>query len=269
MRTFTILARVFCRSVIPESLLILYSHDWATFAVVFACLIVGYIIFGIAGFGAVLIAGPVLAHRIPLASVVPLLAILDFVAAGINGIKLNEKINFRELVWLTPLMAVGTLSGIILLTHLSTSLAATALGIFSIGYGIYGFLPHNYSGRINRLWVVPIGLIGGVVSGLFGSGGFIYALYLARRLPDKDAMRATQSALIGLATATRFTIFLIAGAYGDLRMIAMALTGLPALLIGLYIGHRASVGLSREQLFRMLCAVSVITGSSLILRYAL
>ena len=34
-------------------------------------------------------------------------------------------------------------------------------------------------------------------------------------------MRATQSALIGLATATRFTIFLIAGSYSDLRMIAM------------------------------------------------
>jgi uncharacterized protein len=253
-------------NLVPDSLSILYSNDWAVLAAVFACLSIGYILFGIAGFGAILIVGPILLHRLPLSTVVPLLAILDFVAAATNGLKLSSKINFSELIRLAPLMAIGTFLGTALLIRLPTNAAAAAFGLFAIGYGIFGLLPRGDLAPIKAGWVLPIGLGGGVASGLFGSGGFIYALYLARRLSDKDAMRATQSSLIGLAAATRFSIFLLAGAYSDSRMIAMALAGLPALFVGLYLGHRISLWLSRDALFRVLCGISIVTGASLILR---
>ena len=45
---------------------------------------VAYVIFGMAGFGTALVAGPVLAHFVPVATVVPLLALLDFFAAATN-----------------------------------------------------------------------------------------------------------------------------------------------------------------------------------------
>ena len=40
-----------------------------------------YIVFGIAGFGTALVAGPVLIHFMPLSRIIPLLVLLDFVAA--------------------------------------------------------------------------------------------------------------------------------------------------------------------------------------------
>lgn len=245
------------------------SNDWTTNVIVFASLTIAYAIFGIASFGAALISAPVLAHRIPVANVVPLLALLDFIAAAANGVKLKAKIDFRELAWLVPLMVAGSIFGVLLLISLPSGPTATALGFFTVSYGIYGLFPHPQQGPIGRIWVVPFGLIGGLVSGLFGSGGFIYAIYLSRRLNDKDAMRATQSALIGLSTATRAVMFLVAGSYNDNRMIAMAIAGLPALFLGLYIGHRISTRLSREQFVRILCVVLIGTGSSLILRFAL
>jgi uncharacterized membrane protein YfcA len=48
--------------------------DWTTIAIVLPTLVVAYIIFGIAGFGTALVAAPVLAHALPIASVVPLSA---------------------------------------------------------------------------------------------------------------------------------------------------------------------------------------------------
>jgi uncharacterized membrane protein YfcA len=234
---------------------------------VFASLCAAYVVFGVAGFGAALISAPVLAHRIPLASVVPLLALLDFAAAVTQGVKLKSKIDVRELLWLIPLMVIGSVCGIALLMSLPSGIAAAGLGLFAVGYGIYGFFPRANRSRLEGGWVVPIGLFGGLMSGLFGSGGFVYALYLGRRLDDKDAMRATQSALIGLATATRAAIFLFAGSYSDMRMIAMAIAGLPAIFLGLYIGHNISLRLTREQFFRFLCGVSIVTGSSLIMRF--
>jgi uncharacterized membrane protein YfcA len=43
--------------------------DWTTIAIVLPTLVVAYIIFGIAGFGTALVAAPVLAHVMPIASV--------------------------------------------------------------------------------------------------------------------------------------------------------------------------------------------------------
>lgn len=243
------------------------ANDWTTSVLVFASLCAAYIVFGIAGFGAALISAPVMAHRIPVANVVPLLALLDFVAAVTQGVNLKSKIAVGELLWLVPLMVIGSLGGIALLMTLPSNIAAIALGFFAIGYGIYGFFPQANRSRIGHGWVVPIGLLGGLMSGLFGSGGFVYALYLGRRLEDKNAMRATQSALIGLATATRAVIFLLAGSYTDMKMIAMAVAGLPAIFLGLYIGHHISLRLTREQFFRIICAISIVTGSSLVLRF--
>jgi uncharacterized protein len=236
---------------------------------VFASLTIAYIIFGIAGFGAALISVPILAHRIPVVSVVPLLALLDFVAAVMNGVKLKATIDLTELALLVPLMAAGSVVGVMLLISMPSGPTAAALGFFSVGYGLYGLFPHSQRRPLSRCWVVPFGLIGGVVSGLFGSGGFIYALYLSRRLSDKDAIRATQSTLIGLSTATRAAMFLVAGLYNDIHMIAMAIAGLPALFLGLYIGHRISSRLSRDQFVRILCIVLIGTGGSLVLRFAL
>ena len=46
-----------------------------------------YVIFGIAGFGTALIAGPALTQFMPLSRVVPMLAMLDFVAAVTNVVR--------------------------------------------------------------------------------------------------------------------------------------------------------------------------------------
>ena len=48
-------------------------------------------------------------------------------------------------------------------------------------------------------------------SALFGSGGFLYAIYLAGRIEATERIRVTQSTLIGLSTLTRALLFLLAG----------------------------------------------------------
>lgn len=53
---------------------------------------VAYIVFGIAGFGTALIAGPVLIHFMPLAKIIPLLVLLDFVAAFGNWLPARKAV---------------------------------------------------------------------------------------------------------------------------------------------------------------------------------
>jgi uncharacterized membrane protein YfcA len=238
----------------------------ATLALAIPTLAIAYIIFGIAGFGTALIAAPVLAQVLPVSAIVPLLALLDCLAAIVNGVKLGDKIAKREMMWLVPLMIAGSLLGAWLLLVIPPKPMMLALGIFVVGYALYALFTPAARVGLKQAFVVPFGLIGGIFSAMFGSGGFIYAMYLSRRLDDKDAMRATQSALIALSTFTRVVIFALAGVYADLKLLMLALALVPAMLIGLYLGHHITLRMTREQFLRVLNFVLIATGSALILR---
>jgi uncharacterized membrane protein YfcA len=170
-------------------------------------LFVAYTIFGVTGFGSALIAAPVLAQAMPISTIVPLLAILDLTAAITNGFRIDAKANRGELMLLFPAMAIGSLIGAALLFYVPTRSLMLALGIFIIAYAVWGFLMPQSTSRIARGWAIPISTAGGIVSGLFGMGGAIYAMYISRRFDDRDTIRATQSALIGLATFHALSVF--------------------------------------------------------------
>ena len=70
----------------------------------------------------------------PVATIVPLLALLDCLAAIVNGVTLSEKIAKREMMWLVPLMIAGSLIGAWLLLIVPPQPMMLALGIFVVGF---------------------------------------------------------------------------------------------------------------------------------------
>jgi len=237
-----------------------------TLALAFPAVVVGYTIFGVAGFGAALISAPVLAHALPVATIVPLLAMLDIVAASINGFRLSDKLARRELAFLVPLMAAGSIAGIYLLLIIPPVPMMLGLGLFVVAYAVYSMAAPPPASVISRGWVALFGALGGIFSGMFGSGGAIYAMYLSRRLTDRDAFRATLTTLIGLATLTRGAVFALAGVYSDWHMLALGALLAPAMLIGTWAGYHVTLRLSREMFLRILYLLLIGTGLSLVVR---
>ncbi len=225
-----------------------------------------YIIFGITGFGTALIASPLLAFFIPVDKIVPLLALLDCSAAITNVARDRKQANMGEIKRLVPLMILGSLLGAGILLYTNPDKLLIYLAIFVILYALYslsGFKPvAEYSAKAS----VPFGFIGGIFSALFGSGGFIYAIYLSGRIPDKNGIRVTQSTLIGLSTFTRIVIFFIAGAYTDWLFLSMALVLFPAMIIGVFIGRRITLALSRESFLKIINIIILISGLALLSR---
>ena len=123
-----------------------------TFLIALPTLIAAYIIFGIAGFGTALIAAPLLAHVMPVTAIVPLLAILDCLAAIAMGVRLGDKVAKDELVRLVPLMIVGSLIGTYLLLIIPPRPMMLALGVFVVAYAIYSLVAPPPAGAIRRPW---------------------------------------------------------------------------------------------------------------------
>lgn len=226
-----------------------------------------YVVFGIAGFGTALVAGPVLIHFMPLSQIIPLLVLLDFVAAFGNLLPSRRDVIRRELLRLLPFMALGCTLGVVFLLQLKSDLLMLLMGLFITAYALYSLALKVRPASLAGWWAAPMGTVGGLLGALFGSGGFLYALYLSARLPDKAQVRATQSALISCSTLVRLTLFLVAGVYADRQLLLMAACLLPVMVIGLWAGRRLAHRLSREVFVRLVTWLVLASGLALIARY--
>lgn len=232
----------------------------------FIVILIAYVIFGIAGFGTALISAPLLAFYMPVSKIIPLLALLDFTAALITFLHDRTEVSWQELGRLIPLMIVGSLIGAGILIFSKPDLLLPMLGFFIVGYALYALLATKTTRTFSAAFSIPFGLVGGVFSALFGSGGFLYAIYLAGRLEDKNSFRVTQSFLIKCSTITRTILFLVAGVY-SLPLFFTALSFVPAMLIGLYMGRHITLKLSKEQFLRIVNFIVLISGISLLAKY--
>ncbi|MFJ1340892.1 TSUP family transporter [Pseudomonas caricapapayae] len=226
-----------------------------------------YIVFGIAGFGTALVAGPVLINFMPLSRIIPLLVLLDFVAAFGNWLPARKAVVRAELLRLLPCMALGCTLGVVFLLNLKSDLLLLLMGLFISAYALYSLAVKIRPAQLSAAWSVPMGTVGGLFGALFGSGGFLYAIYLNARLPSKEQARATQSALISCSAVVRLSLFLFAGVYADLPLLLLALCLLPMMVIGLYLGRRLTLNMSRETFVRLVNWLVLASGIALIGRY--
>jgi uncharacterized protein len=234
---------------------------------IFAPLIVvtAYVIFGISGFGSTLIAVPLLAHLFPLKFVIPTMVVLDCIGSIGMGFKLRADVNRRELGPLLPFMVVGMLAGAFLLLKLPTETLLGALGVFVLMYGAMYVSGHQTTVRVGRWAAAPIGIFAGTTSSMFGVGGPIYVMYLTARGSTLEQIRATMPVIFIFTTIARIIIFAVAGLF-TLQVLYTVAALLPIMLLGVVLGNRLHVNLSREQLVRVIGALLVASGVSLIWR---
>ena len=231
-------------------------------------IIAGYTVFGLSGFGSTVISVPILAHFVPISYLIPLMALLDMVSAIIQGTVGREHVEPVELKRLIPFMFIGILVGATLLVKVPDAYLRVALAIFTIAVGVNSIVSPTVRGTIASWWCVPTGIVAGAVATVFGAGGPIYVTYLSGRLRDKSAIRSTMSALISISALTRAVVYAVAGVLLHATILVGGVVLAPFVFAGLYIGHRIHVGLTQQQMRRVVGVIVLITGVMLLVRGA-
>jgi uncharacterized membrane protein YfcA len=218
------------------------------------------------GFGASPITVPVLAHVLPLPFVLSLVAVLDLASAAVLGVHTRKQADARELLALVPFSIVGIALGVTLLIRLPRDATLLALGVFVCGYALHVMLRRGPRRPLGRAWAAPAGVLSGVIGALFGIGGAPYVVYLAGRIPDTTAQRATISLMVALNVGLRVGAFAIAGLLigRDLWLAIGAL--LPVAWAGVWAGHQLHLRVAPERAVRIVGAVLLVSGASLIAR---
>ena len=235
-------------------------------ALAIGAVISAYAIFTLVGFGTALMASPPLTLVMPVGKVVPMLALLDFAGSAMRGWRTRKDVVWEEFSKILPGMLFGQLAGVLVLSRMPPALMATVLGLFVTLQGVKGFIKRTTQPGSVPQQAILYGLFGGMLGGLFGSGGFVYASYLERRLESRVAFRATQAVLIALSTAWRIILCAWVGLL-DVQVFMLAIAFVPAMCIGIFFGHRIDLRISREQLFLLLNGLLVASGISLIVRF--
>jgi uncharacterized membrane protein YfcA len=230
--------------------------------------LLAYTVYGLTGFGSTVIAVPLLALIVPLKFAVPLMLLLDLVFGSWAGVRFRRHAQYREIGLLLPFTLVGMIAGVTLLVTLNERVLLGVLGVCVLGYGAYCLSQPMAGNRIGRAWAVPLGLVGGIFGAMFGTGGPVYVIYLAARIPDKSELRATMATVIFISGLLRLVLF---GTTGLLQQNGLWLAWamlLPVGVLGVWLGNRLHHALPAASILRMVYGLLVLAGVSLMLRVA-
>ena len=226
-------------------------------------LFLAYMVRGIAGFGSGMISVPLLALYFPVQIVVPVVVFLDYIGSASQGLRNRKQIAWREQLPLIPFTLIGVAVGLTALKSMSSTSLAQALGCFVLFFAVYQLLPLPTL-KGSRIFVVPFGMLGGVVGTLFGAGGPFYVMYFRLRQMEKSALRATFAVNFLIDGAIRLAAYATVGFFHPEVVLAM-LCALPIIAVAMWIGGKVHTELSQQAYVRMISVLLLGSGTALVI----
>ena len=252
-----------CQAVVGMELINLSTTQ---FAVIACTVLAAYTVLGFCGFGAILVALPIVSHVLSLRVALPVLLVSDLFTAALLGFKGRALVSRPELLRLLPFAAIGMVLGVYVLKLGSEKMLLTGLGCFVVAMSLWNLLGRVQTGAISARWALPAGLVGGTFSSMFGTGGPVYTLFLARRLHDTHVLRATVGAVVLCSAVVRLLLFTSGGFFKPPGLLQLALTLLPFSIVGYGLGSRLQARVPQNRVRRVIWMLLVASGVSVLWR---
>jgi len=157
-----------------------------------------YLLRGATGFGAGVVAIPLMALTMPLAVVIPVITTLGIVASLGQSVQEIRHVDWRALRGLALPSAIGVSLGLWLFASLDQRFLLRAFAVFITVYGLWSLAPRRPRPRLPRgVLAAAAGGSGGLVATLFGGmAGPFYVIYLKALQLDKRRFRASISSVL-------------------------------------------------------------------------
>lgn len=234
-----------------------------------AAVLAAYVVRGMSGFGAGLVAAPMLAFVLPVHVVVPLSGLLVFVLFIFLTIRDRRDVIWREFKLLVVPTVAGVVAGLFLFRSLDNQVLLIGLGSFLMVYAVYMLAVHAFGlpeFKCSERWAFPLGFAGSFLDTLFGGGGgALVVIYLHARGLGRMEFRATVAMLWFIEMIARIGGYGIAGYYTrDVLLLVAAL--IPVMALGTFIGEKLGNRISVETFSRILAVLLFASGLSLLLK---
>jgi len=235
-----------------------------------AIIFVAFMVNTVTGFAGSIMALAIGVHLYSLESLVPVIVIVNLVVSiyivAIHHEAIDRRLLLREII---PATGLGVPIGLVLFNVARTDTLKVAFGIFVIGFSLLElFLILFYGNESPRkplsraqsfLWL----FFGGVMHGLYASGGPPIVYYAGRNIQDKRVFRSTLSAMWVILN-TVILVSDIATRKFTAESLWLATLLLPALALGIALGEWLHPRIP-ERSFRILVYSLLVVAGVLIL----
>lgn len=223
-----------------------------------------------AGFGAVLIAMPMLAFVLPVSTAVSVTTALTTITSVHHISRDWHRVAWRQFAIMAFYSAIGIGLGFYFIHLLDEVALRRSLGVFLILYSLYALATAKGSPVLPVRWCRALaagtGVAGGILGTLFGAGvGPIYVVYFNTLRMEREIFRVTMSTVLLLGSAARIAGYARLGFY-ESASIALIAIGLPLVALGSWLGDRVIRRLDPKKFAWLVGGLILLSGFALLVK---
>ena len=221
---------------------------------------------GLTGFAAGLVASGIWLHLITPMQTAVLIAAYGVVNQGYGIWKVRHSLQWRRVLPFVIGGAVGVPLGAYLVTYMNPAHLRFGIGVFLIVYSVYNLARPSLKPVTSNLPTdVGVGVLNGLLGGLTGLGGVIITIWCQLGGGPKDAQRAVFQPVLFITMSMTTITFAASGHLFSSDILKLFLLGLPALLVGLWVGVTLYGKLDDAAFRKAILLLLLISGFSLVI----
>ncbi len=220
---------------------------------------------GLCGFANTLVFTSILGFGESNVAISPVELLLGYPANLILTWRNKNALNKYVFIPLSILVLIGSIPGAFLLKNVDARYIKIVFGIVVILLGIEMYVREGHSdrGKESKLFLGVIGILSGVLCGLFGVGALL-AAYVGRVTKTSKEFKANISAVFIVENTFRIILYSVLGII-TFSTIKQALLMIPFVLIGLFAGIKSGSILDEKVVKRLVIVLLIISGIALII----
>ncbi|MGN0742726.1 MAG: TSUP family transporter [Candidatus Fimadaptatus sp.] len=226
-----------------------------------------YFVKGMCGFANTLVFSTMMSFGANNVDITPLELLLGYPSNIILALRERRHIQWRICAPVALVMLIGCIPGMLLLKNTDSRLIKLAFGAVIVLIGgemLLRDLRPRSAGTGSRAMLGAIGLLSGLLCGLYGIGALL-AAYMSRVTRDSRAFRANMCAVFIVENTFRIAAFAALGLIGAQTLLNAALL-LPAMALGLFLGIKCSARANERVIKRAVIVLLMLSGVMLILQ---
>lgn len=220
---------------------------------------------GLVGFGASLLAMPVLLFFIDVKTAVPLCILDGLVLTAFMGFQLRGHVQLAKLGPLLFGLPLGILAGVSFLAHVDGMVVMFLLGLLITGYALYSLLASPAPRRLHPAWGVLAGFMSGAISAGFSGGGPPTIIYSQLAGWKRDQFKATLAVFFIVVTVFSSTGHALAGLITP-QVLVLTACSAPCVVLGAVLGLKWSQGVDEASFRRYVLFLLIMLGVATSLR---
>jgi uncharacterized protein len=240
--------------------------DGMALALYVAATFLGGFTSGLTGFAAGLVVSGVWLHVITPLQTAVLIAAYGVVNQSYGIWKVRHALRWRRILPFVAGGAIGVPLGAYLLTYIDPAHLRVGVGVLLILYSAYNLArPTLAPVRSNPPTDAAVGLLNGLLGGLTGLGGVISTIWVQLGGGPKDAQRAVFQPVLFMTMTLATLTFAVSGYLFEFDILKLFLVGLPALLLGLWVGVTLYGKLDDAAFRKAVLILLLVSGLSLVI----